>query len=473
METVLNGALFHARTDPAFTTQALAAWSRPLLMTADPALLPGIADRLPHVATLPLTPEAATDRILAELAQTLSAQPQADCLIVDMGWAMNALWGGATIERWGAIADTAAERHGLPVLSLYDRELLVEDQLAAVFRAHRVFVAPSGVHDNPHWLPPRLLAKAPLDEQLSFLLGRVVPEFADQPFQQSRRPDLARGASPAWVPSQHRAVAAEASADRWHIHCLGPLKVYVAGGREIDWTLPGAAPRKSRALFAYLLSRGDTGCHADQLCEFLWPDNLSEDVKRARLRHAVSMLRKTLGGGNTVLRDRDSYRLNVPRGSWIDIRAFEQLCRRGLSLFKSGDLEAAIRVYEGAERLYRGDLFEDVGLDYVTSEYDDWCLPKRVWLHDMAVKLHHDMARVLRELGRLRPALDHAQAALRLDPSSESATIEAMTIFAAQGRFEAIERQVQQYHKANSEHGDCDTEGRVEAKARALLRDQT
>lgn len=463
MTPILNGALFHARSDPGFSTQALARWHSPLIMTTDATLLPQIAPRVPHVATLPVTPEAATDTILSELALTLAAHPDTDCLIVDMGWTTNALWGAATIARWGAIAETAAARHGVAVLSLYDRELLVEDQMAAVFRAHRVFLAPSGVHDNPHWLPPRLLARAPLDEQLAFLLGRVVPEFADQPLQQTRHPDLARGASPDWV-LPPRGVGAEATEGLWHIHCLGPLQVFVAGGRAVDWTLPGAAPKKSRALFAYLLTRGETGCPADRLCEHLWPENLPEDVKRARLRHAVSMLRKTLGSGDSVLRDRDSYRLNVPRGSWTDIRAFEQLCRRGLALFKAGDHEAALRVYEGAERLYRGPLFEDVGQDYVSSEYDDWCLPKRVWLQDMAIKLHVDMARVCRALGRLRPALDHAQAALRLDPASESATVEAITIFAAQGRPEAVDRQVQQYRKAS---GDDDPEGVVDAALRA------
>jgi DNA-binding SARP family transcriptional activator len=449
----INAALFSSPSDAAFMKQSLARWlNEPgcYLMTVDDRLLPMIdtGHRLAYAGSLPETPEVGSETILAELASKLSALGDVTCLIVDMSWALNAVWGATMVERWGGIAHQVAEKHGVVVVSFYDREILVEDQLAAAFRVHRTFVSPSGLYDNPHWLPQNLVANAALEEQLGFLLGRVVPEFADGAFHRTPLPDAARGATPSWVRQSRHSVALEAANARWHIHCLGQLRVFVSGYVPVDWAIHGSAPKKSRTLFAYLLNRGDNGVHADQLGEFLWPDCASEESKRARLRHAIAMLRKTLGGHDTLLRSGEYYRLNVPQGSWIDIRAFEQLCRRGLALFRHNEYAAAIRVYEAAERLYSGDLFEDLPLEYLQSEFDDWCMPKRIWLRDMAVKLQYDMSKVLRHQSRVREALEHCQKALRIDPVNDSANIETMRVLAEQGRQEAIVRQYQQYLKA-------------------------
>ncbi|WP_407495319.1 BTAD domain-containing putative transcriptional regulator [Pseudooceanicola sp. MF1-13] len=473
-DRIVNAALFWAAGDTMFTSQTLAPWlATPgcYVMSADETFLSAAtgAHRLDVVAQLPDTPEVSSDQILTELGELFAKHPDLTCLIVDMSWALNVVWGATMIERWGAIADRAAEAHGVAIICLYDRETLVEDQMAATFRAHRAFLSPSGLYNNPHWLPQNLLDKASLDEQLSFLLGRIVPEFADRSFRKTQLPDAARGTTPGWVPTPHRHVASHASEERWHIHCLGRLQVYVRGGAKVDWTIAGAAPKKSRALFAYLLTRGETGCPAEQLCEFLWPDDRSEEVKRGRLRHTIAMVRKSLGGIDAVTRSGDIYYLNVPKGSWIDIRAFEQLCRRGLALFRHNDFAAALRVYEGAERLYRGDLFEDLPMEYVQSDYEDWCMPRRIWLHDMAVKLQYDMSKALRQLGRFQAALDHSQKALRLDPTNESATIEVMRVFAAQDRKDAVARQYQQYLNAVREFDAGAASDEVLAVSRELL----
>ena len=142
------------------------------------------------------------------------------------------------------------------------------------------------------------------------------------------------------------------------------------------------------------------------------------------------------------------YRINPPRGSWIDIDTFEQLCRRGLSLFKRGEDEAALRIYAAAEQLYTGDLFEDLPLEYVQPEQDDWCLPRRIWLREMALKLQYDFAKVLLRSKRTREALEHCQKSLGIEPASEGANAVAMRIFMAQGRVDAMHRQYRQYKAA-------------------------
>ena len=113
-------------------------------------------------------------------------------------------------------------------------------------------------------------------------------------------------------------------------------------GELVEWTTPGGAAHKTRALFCYLLLSGESGAQADRIGELIWPDQADETRKRARLHHAIAMLRKALGDKSSVLRAGEYYRLNAPQGSWTDISAFEQGCRRGLALAKAGRSRQAL-----------------------------------------------------------------------------------------------------------------------------------
>ncbi len=451
-DQVGNAALIGDYAMPGFVTEAtarLVPMSKACLVADEPGILPTIPADLRvgfDQAVLDRAPINA-EEVLVHLRRILSDRPQAQGLVVDMGWVVGNLHGVTGIETWGGLADRLAQDLGLPVISIYNQDLVIEEQMQAALRAHRHFVAPSGVYRNPHWIPAEMLEGAPLDEQLSFLLGRVVPDYAGLLARRQAGQMFARGTTPSWLGTARPGIGSPRSAARWHVHCLGRLRVLI-GNMAVDWHLPGSAPKKTRTLFAYLLQSGDKGAHADQIGELLWPEDGSEDQKRARLHHTVAMLRKTLGEPAAVVRDGEYYRLQAPPGSWIDIDTFEQLCRRGLSLFKRGELSAAMRVYAAATQLYGGDLFEDLPLEYVRSETDDWCMPRRIWLREMAVKLFYDFAKVSSQSGRVREALEHCQRALSIDPASEGANAEAMKIFMAQGRKDAMHRQYRQYRAA-------------------------
>lgn len=451
-DRVENAALIGDFALPDFVPQAVASRIDPAgacVISDDPGVLPG------SVGTHRLAfDQVALDRapidaeeILARLREVVASRPGLTGLVVDMGWVIGNLHGVTGIEAWGGLADRLAQATGVRVISIYDQDLVIEEQMQAALRAHRQFVAPSGLYRNPHWIPAEMLDGAPLDAQLSFLLGRVVPDYAGLLARRQEGQMFARGTTPSWLGTQRPGIGSPTSAARWHVHCLGRLKVLI-GNRTVDWQLPGSTPKKTRTLFAYLLQSGDKGAHADQIGELLWPEDGSEAQKRARLHHTVAMLRKTLGDPAAVLRDGEYYRLNAPPGSWIDIDTFEQLCRRGLSLFKRGELTSALRVYAAATQLYGGDLFEDLPLEYVRSETDDWCMPRRIWLREMAVKLLYDFAKVCSKSGHVREALEHCQKALSIDPASEGANAEAMKIFVAQGRMDAMHRQYRQYRAA-------------------------
>lgn len=455
----VNAALFGHLTEPDFVIAALAphlAPYPPFLITDDPGLLPMIPpERRAACASfgldaLPIDSAEVFQRLRTRLSDLIGL----DCVIIDMGWALTTVLGVGTIETWGTVAEQLTSEIGVTVISLYDQDLLIEEQLQAAFRAHQQFLAPSGLYENPYWLPREMLTESTLDEQLGFMLGRVVPDFAGTRFFRLFDRAAARGASPDWLTRGRPSLVTPGLAARWHIHCLGQVRVFLEGHREVDWRTEGGAPKKTRTLFAYLLTRGEKGAHADQIGELLWQGTGSEKTKRARLHHTIAMLRKALGSQDAVLRTGDYYRLNAPPGSWIDITAFEQLCRRGLSLARHGQEDAALKIYFEAVRLYVGDLFEDLPLEYLTTETEDWIMPRRTWLREMAMRLYYDLSKLLRRYRRYGEALQNAQKSVAIDPTNESANAETMRVFHAMGRTDAMHRQFRQYRTALTTMGE-------------------
>ena len=109
---------------------------------------------------------------------------------------------------------------------------------------------------------------------------------------------------------------------------------------------------------------------------------------------------------------------------------------------------------QAADRLYTGDLFEDIPAEYVDDQERDWCWTRRYWLRDMYLKVQRDTARIYRQRGEHSAALNHCQKALSIDPLSEFAHEEAMQVFAAQGRLDAVGRQYALYLDSLSRFDD-------------------
>lgn len=455
----VNAALLCDYDDVGFFWEALARVNLDpgvLVISNDPQFALGITTahranvEAVGLENLLLDPEES----LAEIRRYLTGLGALGAVIVDMDWLLVSAMGARSIDVWGEIAERLCARPNIAVISIYNKELLIEDQLRSAFRAHQQFLAPSGLYENPHWMPAEIAQASTLDEQLGFMLGRVVPDFAGSKLFRSFDRLAARGASPDWAAMKGRDDVQMPGDDRWFIACLGPLQVQRGDGQTVDWRVAGGAPKKIKTLFAYLFSSGDKGEHAEQICELLWPDLENEKTKRARLHHTVAMLRKALGSSEAVLRHEDFYRLNLPTGSWTDLAMFEQVCRRGLSLAREERNDAALKLYLEGERLYRGDLFADLPHEYTVVDGEDWVIPRRTWLREMAMRLQFDMSKLLRRYRRYGEALDHALKAVAIDPTSEPANIEAMRVFHAQGRTDAMHRQFRQYRLALSAMGE-------------------
>ena len=400
-------------------------------------------------------------RVQHELAERLAATPEGTVLTVDMGWGLQTASATANFEGWMAVAQALAASSRRTIVSLYNRSLLIDEHLLAALRGHPAVLAPEGVTTNPHWLPPPLVAGGTLREQVNFWLGGIAPSLIRDNPNADRH--AAEGADPMWLLARgadEPAIAGEDSRERWKIRCFGRLRVYRANGSQVEWAVPGGATMKTKTLFAYLLQQGGRGARSDDLADLLWPDADSAESARNRLYHTVRSLRQALegsrggDGAGYVLRDGTSYVLAPPDRSWLDITSFEQLCRQSQSHIKAGDLDEALVCLRAADRLYTGDLFEDIPWEYVDDQERDWCWTRRYWLRDMYLKVQRDAARIYRGRAEYSAALAHCQKALKVDALAEFAHEEAMWVFAAQGRREAIERQFALYTESLSRFDD-------------------
>jgi two-component SAPR family response regulator len=403
---------------------------------------------------------AATGRAIAE---RMAEEPKDAILAVDMGWGLHTASATANFEGWMGVAQELAQTTGCIVVSIYNRSLLIDEHLLAALRGHERVLTPDGVVKNPHWLPPRLSEQGTLREHVNFWLGGLSPSLVrNNPFADRH---AAEGADPMWLlRSQVKEPVffqQDTLRERWKIRCFGRLRVYRADGSQIDWAAAGGATTKTKTMFAYLLQQGGKGAQSDDLVDLLWPDAENLEAGRNRLYHTVRCLRQVLdGGGGTkrgaasILRDGGRYVLVPPERSWLDISSFEQLCRQSQTHQKAGDADEALVCLHAADRLYTGDLFEDIPSKYVDDQERDWCWTRRYWLRDMYLKVQRDLARVYRMRAEYSAALNHCRKALALDPLAEFAHEEAMQVFAMQGRREAIERQYALYLDSLSRFDD-------------------
>jgi DNA-binding SARP family transcriptional activator len=152
----------------------------------------------------------------------------------------------------------------------------------------------------------------------------------------------------------------------------------------VNWDTPGGATRKTKTLFAYLLQKGGHGAATDDLADLLWPDAEDAEAARNRLYHTVRYLRLALGQADgrgddrkCVRRDGSRYVLVPPEHSWLDISTYEQLCRQSQGHIKAGASDEALICLQAADRLYTGDLFEDIPAEYADDSERDWCWSKR------------------------------------------------------------------------------------------------
>src|SRR5690606_22130449 len=130
---------------------------------------------------------------------------------------------------------------------------------------------------------------------------------------------------------------------------------------------------------------------------------------------------------------------------WIDLPMFQELCYRGARLLRENDLSQALFCYEAAEQLYTGDYLADIPQQYADYTEEDWFWSRRYWLRDMYVKLLYSIASIHRQQGQISQALNYADRALRIEPTSDAAQQEKLLGLHAARRRDALDRQYRLY----------------------------
>ena len=91
-------------------------------------------------------------------------------LAIDMNWGLQTNSATANFENWMAVAEELTSRLNVSVISLYNRRLLIDEQMLAAIRGHPGILTSSGIIANPHWLPADLLNHGTLRQQIDHAL---------------------------------------------------------------------------------------------------------------------------------------------------------------------------------------------------------------------------------------------------------------------------------------------------------------
>jgi DNA-binding SARP family transcriptional activator len=142
----------------------------------------------------------------------------------------------------------------------------------------------------------------------------------------------------------------------------GPVFIGLLGGFRL---LKAGAPialrnaDKTRTLLCHLALQDHFSVSREHLLHTLWPSAQNGSAGQS-LNSLVYSLNKLLGdaldGAPPVIYTDGSYHLNVEAGIAVDVASFDKLVREGTRKARAGQPSAAMKAYEQAVALYRGDL---------------------------------------------------------------------------------------------------------------------
>lgn len=167
----------------------------------------------------------------------------------------------------------------------------------------------------------------------------------------------------------------------------GLLQIYVLGkfglvanehGIEIEkWKR-----RQAVTLLKFLVAHLDRAVHRERILDYLWPD-VDEERGWGRLKVTMYYLRTQLrasGAGEDAIRTVGSaYQLRRD-AVWVDAENFEKLVTEGRALQDKERYDEALRCYDEAQFLYRGDYLEQ-------DVYADWCAEERERLGEIYMEM--------------------------------------------------------------------------------------
>jgi DNA-binding SARP family transcriptional activator len=200
-----------------------------------------------------------------------------------------------------------------------------------------------------------------------------------------------------------------------------PVRVNLLGSFSLhigDRNIAASMPAQAQTVLKYVLSQGGHPVSRDALLDLLWPE-IDPAVTGSRLRVLMHTLRRGmpcegLGYRDFLVLACNNFSVNPQAQLWIDVDEFEKSWHAGWRLQRTGDAAAALREYERAETLYRGDYLED-------DPYADWTLLRREALRDAYSTILTMLASMSLENGDYTGAIIWAQKLLVQDNCREDA----------------------------------------------------
>ncbi|MGV3759688.1 MAG: BTAD domain-containing putative transcriptional regulator, partial [Actinomycetota bacterium] len=187
--------------------------------------------------------------------------------------------------------------------------------------------------------------------------------------------------------------------------------------------------RQARVVCKRLAVAFDRPVPRDELADLLWPDELDDAARSARLSVVLSNVRRVLGGG--IVADRDAVRLDLDAVE-LDLAAVHEA-------MAAGDDEAVVAAHTGPL------LPEDA--------YEDWAIAARDRLVSAVVSAHRRLAGAAVDDGRFDDAVGHARAILDLDPYDERAHEHLVAALLSAGRHGEATTAADRYRERMAELG--------------------
>jgi len=215
---------------------------------------------------------------------------------------------------------------------------------------------------------------------------------------------------------------------RLEVRCLGRFEVNSEWKQVEKWQSV-----KAKSAFQYLMTRPREPIIKDVLMETLWPgcdpQSASNNLKAAihGIRQTLSHLFDNRESFPYVHFLQGSYLMNPEVELWVDVENFEQHWIRGRRLDRGGDLPKAIKEYELAEALYRGDYLED-------EPYEEWTLLRREALKDTYLTILGKLADHTLETIDYESCIIYCQKILVKDPCREDAYQRLMRCYSRLGQ---------------------------------------
>jgi DNA-binding SARP family transcriptional activator len=197
--------------------------------------------------------------------------------------------------------------------------------------------------------------------------------------------------------------------------------------------------RQAVTLLKFLVTHLDRPVHRERILDYLWPD-VDEERGWGRLKVTMYYLRSQLrasGAGEDAIRTVGSAYLLRRDAVWVDAENFEKLINEGRSLQNKGRCDQALRCYDEALFLYRGDYLEQ-------DVYADWCAEERERLGEIYLDMLSRKAECHAQRSEFVEAVQVCRKGLVQDSCRESFHCSLMRYLVHLGRIDSALAQYRQ-----------------------------